>query len=113
MHDRRLRWPVSRALPEWAQGQVIQAVRRRAKYLVIQLERGYLLLHLGMSGSLLILPESTALDTHDHFDMILIRSGHCASTIRAASAACITAREYRRAHPAAQPGAGALGQEFD
>jgi formamidopyrimidine-DNA glycosylase len=71
VHDRRLRWPVSRALPEWAQGQTIQAVRRRAKYLVIQLERGYLLLHLGMSGSLLILPESTALDTHDHFDVIL------------------------------------------
>ena len=71
VHDRRLRWPVSPALPGWAQGQVIQAVGRRAKYLVIQLERGYLLLHLGMSGSLLILPESTALDTHDHFDMIL------------------------------------------
>ena len=71
VHQRRLRWPVSRALPDWAQGQVIQAVRRRAKYLVIQLERGYLLLHLGMSGSLLILPESTARETHDHFDMFL------------------------------------------
>ena len=46
-------------------------MRRRAKYLVIQLERGYLLLHLGMSGSLLILPDSTARETHDHFDMEL------------------------------------------
>jgi formamidopyrimidine-DNA glycosylase len=71
VHNRRLRWPVSRALPDWAQGQTIQAVRRRAKYLVIQLERGYLLLHLGMSGSVLILPESTARETHDHFDMHL------------------------------------------
>jgi formamidopyrimidine-DNA glycosylase len=71
VHQRRLRWPVSRALPEWAQGQIVQSVRRRAKYLVIQLERGYLLLHLGMSGSVLILPESTARETHDHFDMFL------------------------------------------
>jgi formamidopyrimidine-DNA glycosylase len=71
VHNRRLRWPVSRVLPEWAQGQTIQAVRRRAKYLVIQLERGFLLLHLGMSGSLLILPVSTARETHDHFDMEL------------------------------------------
>jgi formamidopyrimidine-DNA glycosylase len=30
-----------------------------------------LLLHLGMSGSLLILPDSTARETHDHFDMEL------------------------------------------
>jgi formamidopyrimidine-DNA glycosylase len=71
VHDRRLRWPVSRALPEWVKGQTIQGVRRRAKYLVIELERGYLLLHLGMSGSVLILPDSTARETHDHFDMEL------------------------------------------
>lgn len=71
VHDRRLRWPVAPGLPKWAQGQTIRAVRRRAKYLVIELERGFLLLHLGMSGSLLILPDSTARETHDHFDMEL------------------------------------------
>jgi formamidopyrimidine-DNA glycosylase len=71
VYKRQLRWPVAPGLPAWAQGQTIQAVRRRAKYLVIELERGYLLLHLGMSGSLLILPESTARETHDHFDMVL------------------------------------------
>jgi formamidopyrimidine-DNA glycosylase len=71
VHDRRLRWPVSRVLPDWARGQTVQAVRRRAKYLVLQLDRGFLLLHLGMSGSLLILPVSTARETHDHFDMEL------------------------------------------
>lgn len=69
VHDRRLRWPVARALPAWAQGQQIHEVQRRAKYLLLRLDRGWLMLHLGMSGSLRVLPVRTALEAHDNFDL--------------------------------------------
>jgi formamidopyrimidine-DNA glycosylase len=69
IHEPRLRWRVAKDLPAWAQGQTVQGVRRRAKYLIADLTRGYLLLHLGMSGNLRILPTRTARETHDHFDM--------------------------------------------
>ena len=62
---------VSRASAGLGAGPDSRGVRRRAKYLLIDLERGYLLLHLGMSGSLRVLPDSTARETHDHFDMEL------------------------------------------
>jgi formamidopyrimidine-DNA glycosylase len=71
VHEPRLRWRVARDLAKWAQGQTVQAVRRRAKYIIIDLERGYLLVHLGMSGSLRVLPINTARETHDHFDIEL------------------------------------------
>jgi formamidopyrimidine-DNA glycosylase len=69
VHEPRLRWRVDPKLPAWAQGQRIVAVHRRAKYLLLELEHGYLLVHLGMSGSLRILPITTARETHDHFDL--------------------------------------------
>ncbi|MGC4028995.1 MAG: bifunctional DNA-formamidopyrimidine glycosylase/DNA-(apurinic or apyrimidinic site) lyase [Steroidobacteraceae bacterium] len=69
VHNPRLRWPVAADLPAWARGQRIVAVSRRAKYLLLQLDRGHLMLHLGMSGSLRVLPVNTARETHDHFDL--------------------------------------------
>jgi formamidopyrimidine-DNA glycosylase len=71
VHEPRLRWRVADELALWAQGQTVRGVRRRAKYLLVDLERGYLLLHLGMSGSLRVLPDSTAREKHDHFDLEL------------------------------------------
>jgi formamidopyrimidine-DNA glycosylase len=69
VHEPRLRWRVDPELPAWARGQQIRGVYRRAKYLLLELERGHLLMHLGMSGSLRILPANTARETHDHFDL--------------------------------------------
>jgi len=46
-------------------------VWRRAKYIIIGLENGSLLLHLGMSGSLRVLTEPLAPGKHDHFDIVL------------------------------------------
>jgi formamidopyrimidine-DNA glycosylase len=71
VYEPRLRWPVAAGLPRWAKGQLITGVRRRAKYIVLDLERGWLLTHLGMSGSMRILPASTARELHDHYDVIL------------------------------------------
>jgi len=69
VHEPRLRWHVDPKLSAWARGQHIVGVRRRAKYLLLELERGHLLVHLGMSGSLRVLPVSTAREPHDHFDL--------------------------------------------
>jgi formamidopyrimidine-DNA glycosylase len=71
VREPRLRWPVSRTLASEIAGQSVSAVRRRAKYLLIDLERGCLILHLGMSGSLRVLPPDTPLIDHDHIDILL------------------------------------------
>jgi len=52
-------------------GQRIVEVRRRAKYLLLDTEAGSALLHLGMSGSLRVLPGDTPLRAHDHVDISL------------------------------------------
>jgi len=62
---------VARDLPRLVAGQRILRVGRRAKYLLLELESGTLLLHLGMSGSLRVLPANTPREKHDHFDLVL------------------------------------------
>lgn len=71
VHDSRLRWPVAASLAAEIRDQRILDVGRRAKYLLLQLERGTLILHLGMSGSLRVLPAATPRLTHDHLELLL------------------------------------------
>jgi formamidopyrimidine-DNA glycosylase len=71
LYERRLRWRVPDELPDLVAGQRILHAKRRAKYLLIELESGTLLLHLGMSGSLRVLPADTPRLAHDHFDLVL------------------------------------------
>ena len=71
VRHRGLRLPVSETLDAIA-GDRFTAVRRRAKYLILDLERtGCLLVHLGMSGSVRVLPSETPLVDHDHIDILL------------------------------------------
>lgn len=67
-----LRWPVDPRLPEILTGQTIHRLYRRAKYLLLECDRGTLIIHLGMSGRLRILKISDhiAPDKHDHFDLV-------------------------------------------
>lgn len=69
VRNRQLRWPV--ALPAELRGQAVTGVERRAKYLLISLETGSLILHLGMSGSLRVLGAGTPPLKHDHVDLEL------------------------------------------
>lgn len=69
LRRRDLRWPVTPALPEAVAGQTIEAVMRRGKYLILQMQRGVILSHLGMSGSLRIASLSEELRKHDHWDL--------------------------------------------
>lgn len=66
-----LRWPIPKTLPASVRAQPILGVRRRAKYLLIDVEPGALLIHLGMSGSLRVLPQGQASGKHDHYDLLL------------------------------------------
>jgi len=63
--DGRLRWPVPKSLPQILPGQKIQSIERRGKYLLLELEKGCLLIHLGMTGTLRVLPSSEPLKLHD------------------------------------------------
>ncbi|MDO8812490.1 MAG: bifunctional DNA-formamidopyrimidine glycosylase/DNA-(apurinic or apyrimidinic site) lyase [Gallionella sp.] len=67
----RLRWPIPKNLPKLLRGQTIVSLDRRAKYLLMGCGNGTLILHLGMSGSLRILPADTPAEKHDHFDLVL------------------------------------------
>lgn len=64
-----LRWALSVAPDELAGCRVL-GVRRRGKYLLLDLDRGLLLMHLGMSGSLRFDAELPPAGVHDHFDLL-------------------------------------------
>lgn len=66
-----LRWPIPPEIARMLPGQRIDAVRRRAKYLLLDTAAGSALLHLGMSGSLRVLSPATALRPHDHVDLTI------------------------------------------
>lgn len=66
-----LRYPFPPRLRERLIGQRVTAVRRRAKYLLLEVGERVVLLHLGMSGSLRIFPRDTPPGKHDHFDLVL------------------------------------------
>ncbi|CAK7004563.1 bifunctional DNA-formamidopyrimidine glycosylase/DNA-(apurinic or apyrimidinic site) lyase [Saezia sanguinis] len=63
-----LRWPLGCA-PEQLLQQTIHQVRRRGKYLILDLDDGVLLIHLGMSGHLVFAEQLPAPAAHDHFDL--------------------------------------------
>jgi len=65
----KLRQPVSYDAMQQCHGQSIVNVYRRAKYIILQLEKGCILIHLGMSGHLRIVDAQTALKKHDHIDL--------------------------------------------
>ena len=76
VRQRQLRWQIPDTLEMALSGQKINAVERRAKYLLLHAGNGTALLHLGMSGSLRILPNAAVWKKHDHVS-IELASGLC------------------------------------
>ena len=68
VREPRLRWRVPPAVRALA-GRAVRSVRRRGKYLLLDCGDGHLILHLGMSGSLQLVPAGTAPGKHDHVDI--------------------------------------------
>ncbi|MEF9384412.1 bifunctional DNA-formamidopyrimidine glycosylase/DNA-(apurinic or apyrimidinic site) lyase [Ralstonia solanacearum species complex bacterium KE056] len=87
-----LRWPVDPALPELLGGRTVARVLRRGKYLLIecvpdithgpQAGAGWLLVHLGMTGTLRVLETPAAPGTHDHLDIELADAAGRPITLR-------------------------------
>jgi len=63
-----LRWPLG-CEPALLAGRTVRWVSRRGKYLVLNLDQGLLLLHLGMSGSLQFAAQLPTHGVHDHFEL--------------------------------------------
>jgi len=68
VRDGRLREPVNAAaLARAARGRRVLALRRRSKYLLVDLEGGHtLVLHLGMSGRVTVVPRREPVAPHEH-----------------------------------------------
>lgn len=66
-----LRWPFPPELDALLRGQRITHTGRRGKYLLIGFAHGTLIVHLGMSGHLRVLPADTAPKKHDHIDLVV------------------------------------------
>jgi len=107
VREHRMRQPIPVELDTLLRGQRLREVRRRAKYLLFDFERGTLLLHLGMSGSLRVLAPGTPPQLHDHVDLVFDNG------------VCVRLRDPRRfglvlwcaGDPAAHPLLADLGPE--
>lgn len=70
VREHRMRQPIPPDLDALLRGQRLREVKRRAKYLLFDFERGTLIVHLGMSGSLRVLKPATPPQLHDHVDLV-------------------------------------------
>ncbi|WP_250655505.1 bifunctional DNA-formamidopyrimidine glycosylase/DNA-(apurinic or apyrimidinic site) lyase [Alkalimarinus coralli] len=68
IRDHRLRWPVSDELASLSMA-LVSKVERRAKYLILHIPEGYIIIHLGMSGSLRVVEPEAPVGKHDHLDL--------------------------------------------
>ncbi|MBD3610474.1 MAG: bifunctional DNA-formamidopyrimidine glycosylase/DNA-(apurinic or apyrimidinic site) lyase [Gammaproteobacteria bacterium] len=71
IRQRQLRWPITAGLAQKLCGHVINSVQRRGKYLLLGINGGTLLIHLGMSGNLRMVDANEPAAKHDHVDIVL------------------------------------------
>ena len=71
IHQKQLRWEIPFHLPKTINGNKINSITRRAKYLLINLGNGSVVMHLGMSGSISVVQSSAKLKKHQHFEIEL------------------------------------------
>ncbi|MCC5791749.1 MAG: bifunctional DNA-formamidopyrimidine glycosylase/DNA-(apurinic or apyrimidinic site) lyase [Legionellaceae bacterium] len=69
VYQPKLRLPIPENLSSVLRQQSIVQIERRAKYIILRLTQGSLIIHLGMSGHLRILPRMQKAHKHDHIDM--------------------------------------------
>ena len=84
IRDSRLRWPVPDQLVRVLRGQTVKQLQRRAKYLLLEVEAGTVIIHLGMSGSLRIVANTDPPGAYDHVEIVLT------------DGACLRMRDPRR-----------------
>jgi len=102
-----LRWPIPENLTGLLRGKTVRALGRRGKYLLVEFGHGTLILHLGMSGSLRVLPAHTPPGKHDHFDLLLANG----TLVRLRDPRRFGAVLWHEGPPAAHPLLAGLGPE--
>jgi formamidopyrimidine-DNA glycosylase len=102
-----LRWPLGVPVGKLI-GRTVLGVRRRGKYLLLDLDKGLLLVHLGMSGSLGFASLQPVRGDHDHFDLETTRGTLRLNDPRRFGAVVFASSE---ADPAARKLLGRLGME--
>jgi len=81
IRQHQLRWPITTEMITELPGQILDSVKRRGKYLILSASKheafqtdtgnSYLLIHLGMSGSLRLVSAGSPIGKHDHVDIIM------------------------------------------
>ena len=107
IRESRLRWPVDQALCAQFHGRPLTGLRRRGKYLIFDCSPGSLIVHLGMSGSLLCVPADQPALRHEHLDLVL-DDGH---SLRLRDPRRFGALLATEADPLQHPLLSRLGQE--
>ncbi|WP_312241695.1 bifunctional DNA-formamidopyrimidine glycosylase/DNA-(apurinic or apyrimidinic site) lyase [Pantoea sp.] len=108
----RLRWPVSREIHSLSD-QPVLSVQRRAKYLLLELPTGWIIIHLGMSGSLRILPEEQPAAKHDHVDLVMSNGKVLRYTDPRRFGAWLWSADLQGSNVLAHLGPEPLSDEFD
>lgn len=70
-----LRWPIDSDLAKILKGQELLQLKRRSKYILAKFTNGTLIIHLGMSGRLRIMPLNSQISKHDHVDFTFDHGG--------------------------------------
>lgn len=70
VRNARLRWPVDEEIIA-LRDRLVLSVQRRAKYLLLELDQGWIIIHLGMSGRLQVLLQPQPPENHDHVDLVI------------------------------------------
>ena len=74
IYKKNLRWEIPSHLSKTLTNKVIKKISRRAKYLLIDIDDGQLVMHLGMSGSISVTSSVEPLKKHHHFELKLDNS---------------------------------------
>jgi formamidopyrimidine-DNA glycosylase len=69
VRQRSLRWPIEDGFEDHLRGNTFTRLSRRGKYLLFHSEGGRMMVHLGMSGSLRVVPSKSNIRKHDHVDI--------------------------------------------
>ncbi|MFQ5469117.1 MAG: bifunctional DNA-formamidopyrimidine glycosylase/DNA-(apurinic or apyrimidinic site) lyase [Gammaproteobacteria bacterium] len=70
VREARLRYRVPASFNRKLAGNIVKSVKRRGKYIILGLDTGSVIIHLGMSGSIRIVEDSVKPEKHDHIDIV-------------------------------------------
>jgi len=66
----KLRWPIPTVIKRHLKNQIIHSIERRAKYIFLNSDKGSLIVHLGMTGSLRVIDAKVPVQKHEHIDIL-------------------------------------------